>query len=397
MKRILMIAPFSYPVMGAEAIVNINLLRVLSESCDFEIDLISRKAKWETYPSGSLESYGVRLNSLKVIEVDNKINLSTIWLLIKSFIKFGVYFKGSHWAAKALPYVVKKAKEYRYDYVLTKNSPSLLLGWYIKKKFGLKWVASWNDPYPQSKYPEPYGRGVNSEGKWADKELIKIMRRADEHIFPSERLQNYMMQYLRIGSEKCTVIPHAIIMQPMQSQRAKNPTLEIVHSGNLGEYRDPAPLLMALTKVIKEGKAINLTFMGKVTPTTMEMVEKYGLQDHVTIIPPVEYKKSLSMIRDYNVAVIIEAPVAEGIFLPTKVGDFISVGIPIFTVSPENGVLHDMYQKGEICYFATGGDVESITNTLKEIYSDFEKGCLHRSTFDASHVKEQIIGVYSSF
>ena len=45
MKKILMIAPASYPVNGAEAIVNIKLLKALSDSGKFEIDLISKKNK----------------------------------------------------------------------------------------------------------------------------------------------------------------------------------------------------------------------------------------------------------------------------------------------------------------------------------------------------------------
>lgn len=42
MKRILFIAPASFPVTGAENIVNIKLLQALSKSGDFEIDLVSK-------------------------------------------------------------------------------------------------------------------------------------------------------------------------------------------------------------------------------------------------------------------------------------------------------------------------------------------------------------------
>lgn len=43
MKRILFIAPASFPVTGAENIVNIKLLQALSKSGDFEIDLVSKR------------------------------------------------------------------------------------------------------------------------------------------------------------------------------------------------------------------------------------------------------------------------------------------------------------------------------------------------------------------
>ena len=80
MKRILLIAPSSYPINGAEAIVNIKLLRALTKSGNFEIDLVSKKHKWANYKSEDLSELGIRLRSLNIVEVDNKINLKTIWL-----------------------------------------------------------------------------------------------------------------------------------------------------------------------------------------------------------------------------------------------------------------------------------------------------------------------------
>lgn len=77
MKRILFIAPASFPVTGAENIVNIKLLQALSKSGDFEIDLVSKKSKWENYPSESISTYAVNLESLNVVEVDNRINVRT--------------------------------------------------------------------------------------------------------------------------------------------------------------------------------------------------------------------------------------------------------------------------------------------------------------------------------
>ena len=43
--------------------------------------------------------------------------------------------------------------------MITKNYPSELLGYYLKKKYNIKWVATWNDPFPHEKYPHPYGNG----------------------------------------------------------------------------------------------------------------------------------------------------------------------------------------------------------------------------------------------
>ena len=202
-----MIAPSSYPVDGAESIVNIKLLKALSDSGKFEIDLIARQRHWSNYVTASFESYGINVKSLNVITVDNKINFKTIWGHFMALLLFGVVFKGAHWAVKALPVVKRLIKKNKYDYVLTKNAPSFLLGYYLKKHYGQKWIATWNDPYPEIKYPEPYGRGYDADESWSVRRTISIMHKwVDMHIFPSERLKNHMLHYLKVDNGKTCII-----------------------------------------------------------------------------------------------------------------------------------------------------------------------------------------------
>ena len=62
MKRILFIAPCSYPVVIAECIVNMKLLQALSNSGEFEIDLVSRDHPHKLYKVEPLESFNVKLD-----------------------------------------------------------------------------------------------------------------------------------------------------------------------------------------------------------------------------------------------------------------------------------------------------------------------------------------------
>ena len=79
MKRILFVTTSCFPVRGAECIVNARLLSVLSESGQFKIDLVTKKSKWQNYPSDSLQEYGIQLESLEMVEVDNRINKSSCY------------------------------------------------------------------------------------------------------------------------------------------------------------------------------------------------------------------------------------------------------------------------------------------------------------------------------
>ena len=67
MKRILVIAPQSYPVTGAESIVNIKQLKALSNSSEFEIDLVSKRSKQGNYKTDDFSTTQIKLKSLNII------------------------------------------------------------------------------------------------------------------------------------------------------------------------------------------------------------------------------------------------------------------------------------------------------------------------------------------
>lgn len=370
-KRLLFIAPASFPVGDAEAIVNVKLLQALSRCGNFEIDLVSKKYKHVNYPSGTIESYGIILNSFNIVESDNRITFDTIWKSIVTFFRFGAIFKGCHWAYEALPVIEDLVRKNEYDYVITKNLASYLLGAYLKRKYGIKWVATWNDPKPDSKYPIPYGKGWNNKNVF-DTFEIGVMKKADIHIFPSLRLANYMNQYLALQSNKIVILPH-VTKDNDAHIRDKHDKLRLIHSGNLAYPRDPSSFLKGLSLFVTNNPSAKIEFniLGRVDDNVKGEIKTLQLNDYVNIISPVEYNRSLELLKDYGIAVIIEANCEEGIFLPTKVSDFMQSNIPIMAISPEKGTLNDLYVNGSIPYFAEVTDFEKIEESLRLVYQDY--------------------------
>lgn len=377
-KRVLLIASSCYPVNGAEEIVNIKMLQAFKHSKSFVVDLISRKRKWEHYPTAPLEDYDVEVNSLQVVEVDNKKSMRTLWQHLKSLWYFGVIFKGSHWAAEVLRQSVDLYKSNKYDYVLTKSESSFLIGYYLKKHYGAKWVATWNDPYPVFKNPQPYGKGWQNKGDFFDKKIVRMMEKyVDVHIFPNNRLRDYMLQYLHIDISTTLVVPHVMIGSPSSFNKcADNTKLRLIHSGKLAYPRNPETFFKGLSKFImaKGSEAVSVTILGSIDAHVENLINMYNLKDIVEIKPPVPYTESLKILKNYHIALIIEANIDEGIFLPTKVSDFMQSGMRIFTISPRRGVLNDLYNKGYIPYFGPVNDSDEICAELLKIYDDFMNG-----------------------
>lgn len=400
--KILMIAPACYPVNGPEAIVNMKLLQAFSRAGDISVDLISRNFSY-IYPSEGIDKYGVKVNELHLVEYVPHKNIATLWRYFLSFFYFHIVFFESIWAVETLRVIKKLVKENKYDYVLTKNAPSFLLGAYLKSK-GVKWVASWNDPYPGSFYPYPYGLGKNNKGTHHERRIIKKMRMADFHIFPSYLLQEHMRTYLRAPIGKCKVIPHVVLENIIQVRRIQeksenNEVLRIIHSGNLYGQRNPLCFFRAVENLLKSDPSIkiNITILGRLDDKYLPELEKLPLlKNSVFFLKPVEYQQSLVLLDSYDVACVLEAPCRKGeaVFLPTKVSDFMQQGIPIMALSPLDGVLHGMYKKGNIGYYGDVTDVKSIEVAINSLYKDFKENKLKSNVIDDSFLSTSVVESY---
>ena len=392
-KHILVIAPASIPITGAEAICNVKLLRVLSEN-GYKIDLISKRMKYTHYPETNLAELGLNLNSVNTIEVDNKISLKVIWQHLCCLFIFGTVFKGAHWAYCVLKVAKELCKKNQYDAIITKNSPSELLGYYFKKKNGIKWIATWNDPYPTKKYPKPYGNGVNAKLFILERPLLKKMEEADYHIFPNQRIRDYMSNYINIPAEKTRIIPHVVI--PREHIDTPHENLKIVHLGNVLPPRDATPFLRALSEFIKnkQDAKIEIAFIGQTPQSIKDYIKTTHLEKYVKVFLPVKYEESQEILETYDIQLIVEAPCEEGIFLPTKMSDSMQLGKPIFTISPSVGVLNDLYKKGHISYFSSVKDEKDILATLEQVYNDFTNGKLKTYSLEKSYSPQTIFQQY---
>lgn len=392
-KHILVIAPASIPITGAEAICNVKLLRVLSEN-GYKIDLISKKMKYTHYPETNFTELGLNLNSVNTIEVDNKMSLKVIWQHLCCLFIFGTVFKGAHWAYCVLKVAKELCKKNQYDAIITKNSPSELLGYYFKKKNGIKWLATWNDPYPTKKYPKPYGNGINTKLFILERPLLKKMEKADYHIFPNQRIRDYMSNYINIPAEKTRIIPHVVI--PREHIDIPHENLKIVHLGNVLPPRDATPFLKALKEFIKnkQDAKIEIAFIGQTPQSIKDYIKTTHLEKYVKVSPPVKYEESQEILGTYDVQLIVEAPCEEGIFLPTKVSDSMQLGKPIFTISPSIGVLNDLYKQGHISYFSSVKDEKDILATLEQVYNDFTNGKLRTFSLEKSYSPRTIFQQY---
>lgn len=382
MKRILFIAPSSYPVNGPEAMVNAKHIYALTEA-GYDVDLMCRGVRENSnfYPSESNAPYFFhKVKSIHTIKVDTQWNINTLFRHFKVLAKTGYIYKAADWSVDAIKYCEENLNISDYDYVFTKDYPSEIVGVYLAKKYNIRWIPTWNDPYMLKKYPFPYGEGTEYRESFFRMRLIKdIGKYAYKHIFPSPRLRNYMLSYMYGMNEKdCVVMPHILVERSKdKGSSLSGETLKIIHAGSIGIQRDPMNLLRALKKFIdcNPERKVELTFLGIIQGISEEVVmgeiKRLGLEQSVSFHKPVKYDESFRIVEKYDVCLILEAPCNEGIFLPSKLIDYLQNNKPVFSLSPKNGTLNDLYSKRIVDYFADVTSVESIYTEMGKIYNDF--------------------------
>lgn len=301
-------------------------------------------------------------------------------------LRMGHPLPGVRWAAKAVEQALVLHKKTPYDGVLSRAVSGLghLPAMQFAHRSGLPWVANWNDP-PGPLFPPPYQPQMNSTARWIWTRLIrKAISVADRNTFPCERLARFVHGRIGIPPQgKTAVIPHVMMPQVELPTYQRSDVFRVCHAGNLSAERNPQYFLDALARLRREcGDDFRLEFIGVENVDLAAMIIRYGLKDRVTFTGRLDYLSTLRRLAGSDVLLIVEAPCDEGIFLPSKLVDYIQAARPILSVSPAEGTVRDLLttKGGGLCVDACSP--EAIFQGVREMHQAWREDRLDRYRSD---------------
>jgi glycosyltransferase involved in cell wall biosynthesis len=276
--------------------------------------------------------------------------------------------------------------------ILSRDSLGHIPALRLAPRLKIPWIADWSDPYPGERYPPPYGGGPTARISPTHQRLLEdVAHHADWITFPSERLREYMLSYLPAEVEhKSSVIPHgpALLMPGLSPPQGE--TFVITHAGSLHPTRSPIPFLTALAAWVANlgpSPRVRFDIVGHAHPMVAETVHDLGLDGIVRFVGTLPYGECLHRMAASHVLVLIEAPVREGIFLPSKFVDYVQIGRPILAVSPREGTIADIMNANGGGLVADCTDPGTIRHALETLYQGFSQGNLE-SEYGSRHLSE---------
>lgn len=281
--------------------------------------------------------------------------------------------------------VVKKAvilnREAQYDIVYSRSLPMIahVAGYWCSKAINVPWIVNINDPWDYHLFPDRQVDVAWIDAQYSKRWLNKTIKHSSVITYPCERLWKFHEKISGI-KHSCKIMPH--IGYRTETNR-RSDQFCLVHTGKLGSSQLSGRPTNALIEGIAEffrkipsaKIKTKLILVGQKDELTQKLARLHKVDDNVETVGQVSYEDSLKYIRCASICLLVEGNMKEGIYLPSKIADYIVANKPILAISPREGTVNDMLpNKGLIR--VDQGDAIGVATALAEYYKHYCNGTL---------------------
>ncbi len=282
------------------------------------------------------------------------------------------------WVDAAVRQAKQLHAEVPFDLVYSRSLPMFahIAGYWCAKALKLPWVANINDPWDYCFFPGAK-KTVSLHAAVAKQWLKRTLRTADLVTYPSTRLRDF---HARLSGVKARseIMVHVGTTADEHPAEPHDRSFCLVHAGKLGANeltgRSATALLRGFRRFLDTTptarRMAKLVLVGPPDAATQEMVQTLNLHDVVESTGRVSYEASLKVIGSAQACVLIESNEYEGIYLASKLVDYIAARKPVLALSPDAGVVADMAVDGNIIR-VNPTDVEGVQSAIARLYSAF--------------------------
>jgi len=255
---------------------------------------------------------------------------------------------------------------------------SNVVGWRLKRRFGLPWLAHFSDPWISGGLP--YGLLPRLIGHFYER---RILRDADALVFVStQAAERVLRHYPEQWCERVQIIPHGYeTLGPELDQVRPEPTsdraLRVIHAGAFYPgIRSPDTLIEALRR-LQQTKSLagrlEITCIGVDTICFQPQIDQAGVGDVLRLRASLTFDECQRRIAASDLILIIDSPGFGGVFLPTKLIEAFAHNHPVLGLAERDSAVAGVL-RGAGLHWAEVNDPDNIANRLSALLADWEEG-----------------------
>lgn len=306
-----------------------------------------------------------------------------------AFQKFSRFIRGNFFIPDARRGWVKFAfreacsiiENEKIDTALVTSPPhsAQLVGLLLKKKYKIKWIADFRDPWTDIYYYDAF-----SHLSFARKKDLKyekdVLTSADRIITVSKDVKKLLAAKIPdIGDNKISIIPNGYDDEDFENKNTSVNGNEfiITYTGTLADSYNPSVFFHALKKVISNNQdaKIKLRFIGNPAGTLIEEIRNISLSDNLELVPTVPHDKSVEYLLNSSALLLVipEIKNDKGI-LTGKLFEYLAARKPIICIGPEDGDAAEIINECKAGKTFGRKSDKNLTCYLEQLLNDWRSG-----------------------
>ena len=253
------------------------------------------------------------------------------------------------WIQPAVQLSRRVIEEESVDAIYSTSPPhsSHLVGYGLKKRTGLPWIADFRDAWladPDRNRAFHMRLRAATLEKWQEK---LVVRNADRIITVSEPIRDdFLQRYPGLLEDRVTVITNGYDPDDFAGLERKSwPKFTFTLTGSMSKSnRGPRPLIEGVRALLSQYPALadrfQVLLVGPHTPEQSALLADYALVDIVQLVGKVPYREALSYQLNTDVNVFVYNGPGDGRsaqMMSSKIFEYIGAGHPILAIaSPDS-------------------------------------------------------------
>lgn len=244
------------------------------------------------------------------------------------------------WVRPSVRFLIQYLRQHPTDIIITSGPPHSmhLIGLYLKRKLGIKWVADFRDPWTNIDFYEKLLLTKYADRK--HKRLEKEVLASANHVITVSPTMTAEFENADVGN--VSTITNGFDLMPETTNDKQHKKLIFVHLGSMPTSRNPENLWKIISEIITENQkfadSFEIILAGKTDYKVQEAVKKYQLEKYVNFQPYIPYQEAINLIQQAHVLLLFinNSKNAKGI-LTNKFFEYLSVKRPILAIGPLDG------------------------------------------------------------
>ena len=282
-------------------------------------------------------------------------------------------------------------KDNPVDVIISTGPPHSvhMIGYELKKKTGIKWLADFRDPWTNIDYF--HNLPLRSGARKRHHELEnKVLNEADAVLVVGKTMKEEFAD----RNKNVHVISNGFDDSSSQEEITLDTKFSISHVGMMNADRNPTILWKALSELLSENEDLandlSVKLIGKCDEAVYQSVNDFGLNSFVNFVAYVAHKDVLKYQRSSQLLLLAvnDVPSSKSV-ITGKVFEYLQSKRPILGIGPIDGDLAEILKETEAGQMVDFKNIDSLKKVLLAYYRSYKEGklVLQSKNIDKYHRK----------